>query len=150
MNRLPRVLSSRIGLAIKQQNYCVNVASRKIVTNRAGFRLSKVNFSTQVKVNTELPVFRTSEIDPSKHRDIQHGMFYTIPRDMANRLFLLGGFDKEQQAMFEVFQETAVMIRQPALEIIDYLKRTDFTRPPNRYVLCKKYLSMFLSLSSLH
>lgn len=81
--------------------------------------------------------FRTDLSNPAEHNDLHHGLFYRIPNDIANRLFLLGGFDKLQQETLKVFQETAIMIRKPALEVIDYLRRTDFTKPPNSYVLCK-------------
>ncbi|OTF83788.1 hypothetical protein BLA29_001834 [Euroglyphus maynei] len=78
--------------------------------------------------------FRTDVSNPAEHNDLHHGLFYRIPNDIANRLFLLGGFDKNQQEMLKVFQETAIMIRKPALEVIDYLRRTDFSKPPNSYM----------------
>lgn len=28
------------------------------------------------------------------------------------------------------------MVRQPALEVMSYLKKTDISKPPTRYVLC--------------
>lgn len=84
-------------------------------------------------------IFRTEESDPTKHRDIHEGLFYTIPSEISNRLFLLGGLDKEQQLMMKTFRETSIMIRKPALEIINRLNTTDFTKPPNKFVL-RKYI----------
>lgn len=36
----------------------------------------------------------------------------------------------------KMFAETAVMIRKPALEVINSLKSTDFQKPAVRYLLC--------------
>lgn len=80
--------------------------------------------------------FRTNESDPRNHSASHLGMFYTIPSEMANKLFVLGGFDKEQQAAIKTFKETAIMVRRPALEVFDYLNKADYSRPVNRYVLC--------------
>lgn len=109
-------------------NYPINI---KCVSNR---HLSQSQ-STREKL------FRTDESDPTKHNDIHHGLFYRIPNEIASRLFILGGFDKEQQLMLKTFRETSIMVRKPALEIINYLRMTDFSRPPNRFVLCKLLLS---------
>ncbi|KAI2797757.1 28S ribosomal protein S29, mitochondrial [Blomia tropicalis] len=103
-------------------NYPINI---KCVSNR---HLSQSQ-STREKL------FRTDESDPTKHNDIHHGLFYRIPNEIASRLFILGGFDKEQQLMLKTFRETSIMVRKPALEIINYLRMTDFSRPPNRFVL---------------
>ncbi|KAH9412894.1 28S ribosomal protein S29, mitochondrial [Dermatophagoides pteronyssinus] len=96
---------------------------------------SNTCFSEQQPDYLSRAFFRTDLSNPAEHNDLHHGLFYRIPNDIANRLFLLGGFDKLQQETLKVFQETAIMIRKPALEVIDYLRRTDFTKPPNSYVL---------------
>jgi len=83
--------------------------------------------------------FRTNESNPSNHSTQHLSMYYTIPQDIANKLFILGGFDKEQQMTIKTFRETAVMVRKPALEIMDYLRRADYSRPVNRYVLCMTF-----------
>lgn len=36
----------------------------------------------------------------------------------------------------KTFTETTLMIRQPALDIIDCIKATDMSKPAIRYVLC--------------
>lgn len=40
--------------------------------------------------------------------------------------------------LFQVktFNEGCVMVRPPALELISYLKRVDYSKPPLRYILC--------------
>lgn len=104
-------------------------------------RLLKVHYScmsTSVQPNEQMyQYFRTNESDPSKQSYEHEGQFYTLKPDIATKLFLLGGFDKEQQLALKTFRETAIMIRKPALEIMGYLKKTDFSKPVNRYILCK-------------
>ncbi|KAF7492892.1 28S ribosomal protein S29 [Sarcoptes scabiei] len=79
--------------------------------------------------------FRTKECDPSKHQEIHNGLFYQIPKEASNRLFLFGGFDKDIQSTLNVFQEMCIMVRKPAIDVINLLNRTDFNQPPNFYVL---------------
>ncbi|XP_054160865.1 28S ribosomal protein S29, mitochondrial-like [Oppia nitens] len=78
--------------------------------------------------------FRTQESHPSQHSSQHLAMFYTIPPELANRLFILGGWDRQQQNAFKTFNETSIMVRSPALEVFEYLKRADYSRPVNRYV----------------
>ena len=101
------------------------------------FEMQQRNQSTVANLKSKQTIFRTDESDPAKHGDIHDGLFYTIPHEIASRLFVLGGFDKEQQLTMKTFRETSIMVRKPALEILSYLKKTDFSKPPNRYVLCK-------------
>ena len=102
--------------------------------------------SSAQEVNKIVDTFRTSEFSPSKQSEQQLGMYYTIPPETANKLFILGGFDKEVQQNFKIFKETAIMVRSPALEVFDYLKRADYSRPVNRYVLCMHFLLIIYQL----
>lgn len=45
----------------------------------------------------------------------------------------------------KAFQETNLMIRKPAVEIISYLKNLDLTKPAVRFILCKTWLQQFNS-----
>lgn len=109
-------------------------------------------FSTQ---SDALPIrelnqefYRTSETNPSKHNELHHGLFYKIPDNIVNRLFLLAGFEKEIQPVLKIFRETAIMVRKPATDIIGYLNKTDFNKPPNSYVLCKLIDDKILFINS--
>ncbi|XP_017494067.1 PREDICTED: 28S ribosomal protein S29, mitochondrial-like [Rhagoletis zephyria] len=109
-------------------------SSGELLTATSLGRLQR-NLATVAQVQPKPTIFRTDEAEPAKHNDVHHGLFYTIPNDTASLLFVLGGFDKEQQLMLKTFRETSIMVRKPALEIINYLNKTDFNKPPNRYVL---------------
>lgn len=85
-----------------------------------------------------LMTFRTNETDPSKHGPQHEGRLYKIPEDVFEGVFQMGGFRQVHKDMFKLLNERCIMVRKPALEVIDYLKRSDFSRPVNRYILCKK------------
>ena len=51
------------------------------------------------------------------------------------KLFKHGGITKSYEKQMKTFNETTLMIRKPALEIIDCIKSTDFKKPINRYVI---------------
>lgn len=65
------------------------------------------------------------------------GTFQPIPRDVYERLFSVNGFEPFSSDLFEVLDDKSIMVRQPYLQILDYIERTDFNRPVNRYVICK-------------
>lgn len=115
-----------------------------------GLCLSSVaNFSSQsLEQKSKFVHFRCEEADPTKHNELHEGLFYVVPKEEATKLYSLGGWDKEQHLMFKTFREEAIMIRKPSMEIINYLNKTDFQRPPNRYVLCKYCLIILYNLFS--
>lgn len=63
-------------------------------------------------------------------------LFYTVPPEDREKLFNYGGLPKGFKRNCITFAETSVMVREPAIEIIEYLKKTDFSRPAVRYILC--------------
>jgi small subunit ribosomal protein S29 len=66
-------------------------------------------------------------------------MFYRMPPEIHDRLFKMGGYRKQDQTiMLDTLREAGFMIRRPALEIMDCLERTDYSRPVNRYVIYGK------------
>ncbi|XP_049883807.1 28S ribosomal protein S29, mitochondrial [Pectinophora gossypiella] len=79
--------------------------------------------------------FRTTEASPSQHNENQIGMFYTMQPDTCKQLFGHGGFPRSFMKQTKTFTEAAVMVRQPALDLIDCIKATDFDKPAIRYVL---------------
>lgn len=120
LRRLPCILRS-LGCLKSHVN---NISSRQLS-------------SGIIDTTSPLSSFRTSETDASKHSLKHEGRIYRIPDDVYEGIFQLGGFRDFHQNMFKLFKERCIMVRRPALEVIDYLKRTDFSRPVNRYIFCK-------------
>uniref|UniRef100_A0A182LUH4 Small ribosomal subunit protein mS29 n=1 Tax=Anopheles culicifacies TaxID=139723 RepID=A0A182LUH4_9DIPT len=87
------------------------------------------------KTNPKLDEFRTTEQTVANHKRTTIGRFYTIPTDVRKRIFSHGGLPKSFEKQVKTFNECSLMVRQPAVEIIEYIKRTDFNRPVNRFVL---------------
>ncbi|XP_069361221.1 uncharacterized protein [Maniola hyperantus] len=63
------------------------------------------------------------------------GLFYTMNNDLCKQLFTHGGLPKSFTKQTKTFTETALMVRLPALDIINCIKATDFDKPAIRYVL---------------
>jgi len=59
-----------------------------------------------------------------------------VPTDIQQQLFQYGGLPRTFVNQTTTFQECAILIRQPAIEIMSYLGQADHTRPVNKYVLC--------------
>ncbi|KAI5631324.1 mitochondrial ribosomal death-associated protein 3 domain-containing protein [Phthorimaea operculella] len=79
--------------------------------------------------------FRTSEASPSQHDANQVGLFYTMKPEVCKQLFAHGGLPKSFMKQTKTFTETAVMVREPALDVLDCIKATDFEKPVVRYLL---------------
>lgn len=82
----------------------------------------------------EVTCFRTSEANPALHAANHLGAYYSIPSTDAN-LFQHGGLPKQFTQQCSTLNETCLMIRKPALEIIDYLKSLDYSNAPMKFVL---------------
>lgn len=79
--------------------------------------------------------FRTGETNTALHSSLHEAKFYTIPAEDKRRVFSGGGLPKQCELLMKTFTESCLMVRQPALELISYLKNTDFRKPVVRYVL---------------
>ncbi|CAH0724514.1 unnamed protein product, partial [Brenthis ino] len=79
--------------------------------------------------------FRTTESSPTQHNENQVGLFYTINNDICKQLFGHGGLPKSYLKQTKTFTETTLMVRSPALDIMNCIKLTDLNKPVNRYVL---------------
>lgn len=79
--------------------------------------------------------YRIDESNVSNHTNSHLGKFYTIPADEKKQLFLHGGLPKQFELQVKTFTESCLMIRKPALELIDFIRNTDFSRPTVRFVL---------------
>ncbi|XP_072250306.1 small ribosomal subunit protein mS29 [Leuresthes tenuis] len=80
-----------------------------------------------------LSVCRTQESDPACHSEKHIGQFYTLPSAHVRSLFP-HGLPWRYQQQVKTFNEACVMVRQPALEVISCLKKTDYSKPALRYL----------------
>lgn len=71
-----------------------------------------------------------------KHDHSHAYRYYTVPLEVKKQLFQYGGLPKYFDEQTKTFMETCIMVREPALEILHYLRTTDYTRPAVRYVIC--------------
>ncbi|KAF7663037.1 hypothetical protein LDENG_00220460 [Lucifuga dentata] len=78
-------------------------------------------------------VFRAQENDPAHQSQKHVGQYYTVPPAHIPSLFP-HGLPRRYQQQVKTFNEACVMVRQPALEVISYLKKTDFSKPAVRYL----------------
>ncbi|XP_041844753.1 28S ribosomal protein S29, mitochondrial [Melanotaenia boesemani] len=78
-------------------------------------------------------VFRTQESDPACQSEKHVGQFYTLPSAHVRPLFP-HGLPWRYQQQIKTFNEACIMVRQPALEVISYLKKTDYSKPALRYL----------------
>uniref|UniRef100_A0A8C9XLS7 Small ribosomal subunit protein mS29 n=1 Tax=Sander lucioperca TaxID=283035 RepID=A0A8C9XLS7_SANLU len=61
------------------------------------------------------------------------GQYYTLPSAHIRTLFP-HGLPWRYQQQVKTFNEACMMVRQPALEVISYLKKTDYSKPSLRYL----------------
>ncbi|XP_034408857.1 28S ribosomal protein S29, mitochondrial [Cyclopterus lumpus] len=80
-----------------------------------------------------LSVFRTQENDPACQSQKQIGQYFTVPSAHIRTLFP-HGLPRRYQQQVKTFNEACVMVRQPALEVISYLKKADYSQPSLRYL----------------
>ncbi|KAJ8919941.1 hypothetical protein NQ315_006470 [Exocentrus adspersus] len=82
--------------------------------------------------------FRTSESDPLKHSTDHLGRFYTVDESDKKTVFLHGGLPKSFEIQAKTFNETCLMVRRPALDVINCLRSIDYTKPAVRFVVYGK------------
>ncbi|XP_064257612.1 small ribosomal subunit protein mS29 isoform X2 [Passer domesticus] len=95
--------------------------------------LSSVS-SQDVPAEKPRAIFHTSESDPAKHTEQHEGRLYSIPLEEVKAVFPHGLPHRFQQQI-QTFNEARVMVRRPALEILSYLKGSNFAHPAVRYVI---------------
>ncbi|XP_058015887.1 small ribosomal subunit protein mS29 isoform X2 [Ahaetulla prasina] len=78
--------------------------------------------------------FVTSENDPAKHSGDHVGQYYTISPEEVKET-LPHGLPARFKLQMKTFNEACVMVRQPAVELISYLKHTNLSHPAVRYLL---------------
>jgi len=79
--------------------------------------------------------FLTLESDPVNHNETHLNRFYIVPPQLQERLFTLGGFTVAQQLNHSTLRELGIMVRRPALDIIECLRKADYNKPVIRYLV---------------
>lgn len=91
-------------------------------------------FCTVAEPVPKSEVFR-SESNPSAQNHQEIGRYYRINQTLKKQLFALGGFPKTYEKQVKTFGEACVMIRKPALDVMNFIKSSDLSCPTVRYVL---------------
>lgn len=82
--------------------------------------------------------FRTTEDNPLNHTKEHLSKFYRISKDTKKKLFLHGGFPKSFEIHVKTFAEDCLLIREPAIDIINCMKNIDHTKGSARFALYGK------------
>lgn len=86
-------------------------------------------------------LFRTLEVDASKHTEDQLSRLYKVPKNHQDTLFSQFSLSAEWKKQVKTFAELSLIVRKPAIEIISYLKEADYKKAVNKYVLCMPLLT---------
>lgn len=120
---------------------------KKMLLRRSTFAICKPSLSlssystapaADLSASQQLETFRTNETKPTNHHTNIIGKFYRHHPDLKRQLFSHGGIPKLYEKQLKTFGESCLMVREPALEIMHYIKNTDFTKPAVRYVVYGK------------
>lgn len=83
--------------------------------------------------------FLTSKSNPSDHTIEDVGLMYKMPKEDYKRLvtpdYNTGAFTRQFQDQAKSLNEVCMVVRSQGIELISYLKNTDFSAPINRYVI---------------
>nr|XP_027219166.1 28S ribosomal protein S29, mitochondrial-like [Penaeus vannamei] len=78
---------------------------------------------------------RTSISQPSLHTKDHLGLWYKIEPEVLKQLYSLGGIPRKYAVQCTTFNETCLMVREPAVTVIDLIKRSNLSLPPNKFML---------------
>lgn len=110
-----------------EQDRCFHSTSRI-------WQITATDHNVQISPEKPRAVFRTNEGDPDKHTEGQLGQYYSIPLPELKTVFP-HGLPERFKLQVKTFNESCIMVRPPALELINYLKHTNVAHPAIRYVL---------------
>lgn len=99
--------------------------------------ISKLSTVTEPQF-VENDLFRTQENNPQNHTKEHLSKFYSISKEDKKKLFLHGGFPKSFEIHVKTFAENCVMVRKPAIDIINCMKNIDYTKGIVKFVLYGK------------
>ncbi|XP_033713360.1 small ribosomal subunit protein mS29 isoform X2 [Tursiops truncatus] len=91
------------------------------------------HLDNQVAIESPRAISRTSENDPARHGEQHEGQHYNISFQDLKTVFS-HGLPPRFVMQVKTFNEACLMVRRPALELLHYLKNTNFAHPAVRYV----------------
>ncbi|XP_075215925.1 mitochondrial ribosomal protein S29 isoform X2 [Lycorma delicatula] len=94
--------------------------------------------STEAVVSYKRPVALRTAADPLSQGEHDVGHFYTIPKDVCENFFALGGFPNNYRKSIKTFGEASLMVRDHTVEFLNYLKKANYNHPVIRYVIYGK------------
>lgn len=107
-------------------------------------------FSSQAaEASVKFDDFRTLESNPTNHTEAHLARFYTIDPSLRKTTFHKSTMPKKFFEDTRTFTEMSLMVREPAVEVIGYLNKTDYKKPINRFVFYGE-LGVGKSLQLLH
>ncbi|XP_020768090.1 small ribosomal subunit protein mS29 isoform X3 [Odocoileus virginianus] len=92
------------------------------------------HLNNQVPNESPRAISRTLENDPAKHGEQHVGQHYSISVQELKTVFP-HGLPPRFVMQVKTFNEACLMVRKPALELLHYLKNTNFAHPAVRYIL---------------
>ncbi|XP_075856327.1 small ribosomal subunit protein mS29 isoform X3 [Microcebus murinus] len=92
------------------------------------------HLDNQVPLESHRAISRTNESDPAKHGEQHEGQHYNIPLQDLKTVFP-NGLPSRFVMQVKTFGEACLMVRKPALELLHYLKNTNFAYPAVRYLV---------------
>lgn len=100
------------------------------------FKALSTEATPEPQLDNVVSSFKCAVNSPLKHEMHHVGKFYTLNNaDISKIDPFQESLSKEFYAESKAFQETNLMIRKPAVEIINYLKNLDLTKPAVRFIL---------------
>lgn len=119
---------------------------RSLLAPRSSVRF----FSSQAtEANVKFDNFRTLESNPTNHTEAHLARFYTVDPSLRKTTFHRTTMPKKFFEDAKTFTEMSLMVREPAVEVIGYLNKTDYTKPINRFVFYGE-LGVGKSMQLLH
>ncbi|XP_012870834.1 PREDICTED: 28S ribosomal protein S29, mitochondrial isoform X1 [Dipodomys ordii] len=109
-------------------------SGRFLNTGTQASQSTAVYLNNQIQVESPRAISRTSESDPAKHGEQHEGQYYSIPLQDLKTVFP-HGLPPRYVMQVKTFGEACFMVRKPALELLHYLKNTNFAHPAVRYLL---------------
>nr|CAG4641684.1 EOG090X05V1 [Eurycercus lamellatus] len=119
--------------------YCKEVVEFAPKNDKAYFRLAQAQFNLgdfDEALKSCLEAQKILNHPNSKLNNLK--LLCQIPDSTKKQLFSFGGLTKSYKTLSETVHELALMVRKPAVEVIGYLKETNFELPVTRYVLFGK------------
>lgn len=104
---------------------------RSLLSSKSNIRL----FSSQpAEAGLKFDNFRTLESNPTNHTEDHIGRFYTVDPIVRKTALHRTTMPKKFFEDVKTFTEMSIMVRAPAVEVINYLNKTDYSKPVNRFV----------------